>query len=125
VRVLIIDDAPPEREILKRLVREAGHEVAGEADALAAALPLLDAQRVDVAIVDGRLPPNGALEALEALRRERPEVALLVIASLDETGLVRAARRAGATGALQRPLLPSQVAAALARGARTPPVESE
>jgi two-component system chemotaxis response regulator CheY len=125
VRVLILDDAPLERAILKRFLDEAGHEVAGEAGELAEAATFLDAQSVDVVIVDGRLPPSGAPAALEALRRERPGLALLVIDSLDETELVRAARRAGATGALQRPLLPSQLAAALARGARTPPVESE
>jgi DNA-binding NarL/FixJ family response regulator len=48
------------------------------------------------------------------LRATGYAAAIVVIAALDETRLVRAAVAAGATGALLRPILPGGVAAALA-----------
>ena len=125
MRILVLDDASLEREILARFAARAGHAVVAEATDLAEAFARLEEALPDVAVVDGRLPPEGGPAAIAALRARLPHTPLLVIAALEETALVRAAFTAGANGILQRPLLPSQVGDVLARVARTQPPESE
>ena len=88
MRVVIAEDAAMMREGLVRLLTDRGFEVCAavaDADALrssvAAAVP-------DVAIVDIRMPPTHTDEGLRAaidIRREHPEVGVLVFSQYVET----------------------------------------
>jgi len=119
VRVLIADDAAVARAVLARLIAGAGHEVAGEAEDATSALELCSALRPDAVVIDGRLPPDGALALIPRLRALDPALRILVAASLDEVELVRAAVAGGASGAVARPFTASNLEAALAAPART------
>jgi DNA-binding NarL/FixJ family response regulator len=119
VRVLLADDAAVARAILARLIAGAGHEIAGESEDAPSALERCAALRPDAVVVDGRLPPDGALALIPRLRALDPALRILVAASLDEVELVRSAVAAGADGAVGRPFTPSGVEAAFAAPART------
>jgi DNA-binding NarL/FixJ family response regulator len=119
VRIVIGDDAPLARSILSRLIESLGHEVVAEAGDPDALIRCCADEKPEVAIVDGRLPPEGGLAAIERLHRSEPDLPIVVIASLDEVGLLRSALAAGASGGLGRPFLRSQVEATLQRFART------
>jgi two-component system chemotaxis response regulator CheY len=118
VRILVADDAPVARAILTRMAVEAGFEVVAEAADAASALERFTADRPDLTIVDGRLPPDGGVAAIERLRQLDPAATIVIIAALGELELLRAASAAGAASGLLRPFVPSQVAALL-RFART------
>jgi DNA-binding NarL/FixJ family response regulator len=118
VRILIADDAAVARTILMRMAGEAGFEVAGEAPDAASLLEQYSTTAPDLVIVDGRLPPDGGVDAIVRLRELAPEAAIVVVAAFGETDLLRAAASAGSAGVLLRPFVPSQVAA-LRRFART------
>ncbi len=113
MRILIVDDAVPLRTVLTRILASLGHDVAGHAADEAGALALAAQTRPDAIAVDGRLKGAGVVALLEKLRSAAPGASLLLVASLGETALVRAAREAGAAGVLARPFLRSRVAATL------------
>jgi DNA-binding NarL/FixJ family response regulator len=119
MRVVIADDAAPLRAILVRLVRRFEHEVVAETSDGPELLRLLETARPHVIVIDGRLPPSGAVAILPNLRAAAPEAEIFVIASLGETTLVREAIAAGATGAIARPFAADRVAAVLRGGRRS------
>jgi DNA-binding NarL/FixJ family response regulator len=88
VRVVIAEDAAIMRDGLTSLLEERGHEVTAavaDADTL---LDAVDRHHPDVAVVDIRMPPTHTDEGLRAaltLRREHPDVAVLVFSQYVET----------------------------------------
>ncbi len=112
MRILIADDAAVLRAALGRMAAAAGHEIVGEARDADETLALAHAVKPEAVVVDGRLPPDGAAPLIARLAELLPRARLIVIAALDERALVRAARAAGAAGALLRPILPAHVARA-------------
>ena len=82
MRVIVAEDSALLREGIVQLLLAEGHEVpaaVGDAGALRAAV----AEHLpDVAVVDVRMPPGGTddgLRAAVAIRRDHPEVAVLVL----------------------------------------------
>jgi DNA-binding NarL/FixJ family response regulator len=82
VRAVIADDELLLREGIARLLEDAGIEVVGQAADAPELLRKVRGHRPDVAIVDVRMPPDltddGLRAALE-IRREQPEVGVLVL----------------------------------------------
>jgi DNA-binding NarL/FixJ family response regulator len=99
------------------LVAAAGHEVVAEAEDEPSALERFEATHPDVVVIDGRLPPGGALVVVGSLRARDARVWIVVTAALDERELLRAALAAGASAGLERPFLPSGVEAVFAEAA--------
>jgi DNA-binding NarL/FixJ family response regulator len=82
VRVVIADDEVLLRRGLVHLLTQAGVEVVGYAATAPEALRCVALTRPDVAIVDIRMPPGRAddgLVAAQEIRREHPEVGVLVL----------------------------------------------
>ncbi len=123
MRILIVDDAEALRVALAHVVTSLGHEVVGRASDGPTALALAAASDPDAIAIDGRLTEPDAVALIGSLRSAVPRARLYVVASLGETALLRAARQAGAHGALARPFVRSQVDAALQASEREPPPE--
>jgi DNA-binding NarL/FixJ family response regulator len=82
MRVVVADDALLTRDGIVHLLREAGVEVAGEADNAEGLLQLVRLEQPDVAIVDIRMPPTHTDEGLVAaqqIRAEHPAVGVLLL----------------------------------------------
>ena len=75
LRVVIAEDAVLLREGLRRLLTEAGLDVAGTAGDAAQLLHLVAAVRPDVVLADIRMPPTQTTEGLQAAVRDPPPVA--------------------------------------------------
>jgi DNA-binding NarL/FixJ family response regulator len=88
VRVVLVDDAPLVRAGIARLLTDEGVEVVAElpdASGLAAAI---QADPPDVVIIDVRMPPTRTTEGLKAavqLKRDHPELGVLVLSQHVET----------------------------------------
>jgi DNA-binding NarL/FixJ family response regulator len=88
LRVVIAEDAVLLREGLRRLLAEAGLEVAGTAGDAAQLLQLVGALRPDVVLADIRMPPTQTAEGLQAalqIRRQWPGTAVVVMSQHVET----------------------------------------
>ena len=87
MRVVIAEDLALLREGIVALLREAGIEVAAQAEDAAGLLRIIDGHKPDVAIVDVRLPPGftdeGLRAALEA-RRRHPKLGVLILSAYVE-----------------------------------------
>jgi DNA-binding NarL/FixJ family response regulator len=88
MRIVIAEDAAVIRAGLAEILADRGHEIVasvGDAEALREAVA---AHQPDIAIVDVRMPPDHTDEGLRAaiaIRREHPEVAILVFSQYVET----------------------------------------
>jgi CheY-like chemotaxis protein len=105
-RVVLVDDRPERRRILREIFLAAGVPVSniGEADDVVAAVELVDAQGADVVVLERQLPvPEGAA-AIARLRSRFPlvRIAISSFGTDDETKQVEVA--AGADFHLDKPL---------------------
>jgi two-component system, chemotaxis family, chemotaxis protein CheY len=115
-RVLIVDDEPTIRELLREALEHAGHTVAEAADG-AAAIALSRTATFDVAILDVVMPVMGGLEALMDLRRRQPALGVIVIsgtAQTDAQPFTRLVERLGVRHVFTKPLVLEKILAAIA-----------
>jgi DNA-binding NarL/FixJ family response regulator len=87
LRIVIAEDQVLLRAGLARLLADAGMEVVGEAGDAPDLLRKVAAHRPDVAIVDVQMPPDrtdDGLRAAIAIRREQPEVGVLVLSQFSD-----------------------------------------
>jgi DNA-binding NarL/FixJ family response regulator len=83
-RVVVADDEVLLREGVAGLLERSGFEIAGQAGDVAELLRVVRDQKPDVVIVDIRMPPRQETEGLEAarvIRREFPEVGILMLSA--------------------------------------------
>jgi DNA-binding NarL/FixJ family response regulator len=101
MRVVIAEDAVILREGLVRLLTDKGHEVTATVSDAAALLEAIAAQPPDVAVVDIRMPPthtDEGIRAAVAIRRDHPEVGVLVFSQYIETRYATQLLADGAAG---------------------------
>jgi DNA-binding NarL/FixJ family response regulator len=103
LRVVLADDQAVVRDGLALLLGAAGDlEVVGAAADGTAAVELVVAERPDVALVDLRMPGLDGAAVTAALRRDAPEVRVLVLTTYADDDAVLPALRAGAAGYLTK-----------------------
>jgi two-component system KDP operon response regulator KdpE len=89
-RVLVVDDEPPIRRLLRASLGAQGYHVL-EAESGAAALTLIDRNPPDVIVLDLGLPDIDGVEVIQRLRHKGSTVPLVVLSSrTDERGVVEA-----------------------------------
>jgi DNA-binding NarL/FixJ family response regulator len=99
IRVLLADDhAVMRRGIRNILEAETDIEVVGEAGDGREAICLAEKLKPHVMVVDLGMPELNGLDAIRHMRREQPEVELLVFSMHDSEELIREAFSAGARG---------------------------
>ena len=103
-QVLIVDDAAMTRGILRLMLEIEGYEVIGEAGAAAQALEAVRRQQPDIVFLDINLPDASGLSVLQELRGEFPDVDVIMITVDDTAEHMREAIRKGALGYVIKPL---------------------
>lgn len=114
--VLLIDDDPQMTEVMALLLRANGLTVS-TANTPSAAFAALAAGGLRATVTDLHLgdAEQGGIEWVSTLRRRWPEVPLLVMSG--DQGAEYAAREAGASEFLLKPVTPEDLTAALERAA--------
>jgi two-component system KDP operon response regulator KdpE len=79
-KVLVVDDEPPIRRLLRTTLTAQGYEVV-EADTAKEALGQLARNRVDVLVLDLGLPDMDGIEVLQHLRKSGSDVPVVVLSS--------------------------------------------
>lgn len=123
LRVLVADPHPATRAGIRHALTADGFAVCTEAAEAADVVPVASRDRVDLCLLDVRLP-GGGIAAAAAMREQLPSVAVVMLAArLDEDELLDALR-AGANGYLLKDTdparLPQILAGALAGEAALP-----
>ncbi len=117
IRVAIADD----HEIVRRGLRmtvlgEEDMELVGEAANGREAVALVAAQKPDVLLLDLQMPEMDGIAAAQEIRREHPDVYILVLTSFDSDAKLHAAFQAGVDGYLLKDTPGDDLVAAI-RGA--------
>lgn len=104
-RVLIVDDDRSLRRVLRMGLERRGHQVEEAGDGEEALVAHRHAP-AEVAVVDLAMPVMGGLELAAELRRQHPDMRILVVSGImgHAPEFAVAARRAGADDALAKPL---------------------
>ncbi len=110
-RVLLVDDSPWLRRSVRAALERAGLVVVGEAADGAEALTQAATHHPDLVLMDLSMPGMDGIQATQALRRQQPEIRVVLWTARDDIQLARAIRRSGAH-------------AGLAKGIRTVDVEA-
>ncbi len=100
-RVLLVDDHPIVRQGVRSVL--ANHpdiQVVGEADGAAALFACLDSAKPDIILLDIRMPGPNGIEITQRLKREHPEIKIIVLSTYDDDEFLMGALRAGAEGYL-------------------------
>lgn len=100
-RVLVVDDEPAIRRLLRTALERAGHDVLEAGDARAA-LAAVGQDRPDAVLLDLGLPGRDGLELVPLIART-PGVALIVVSAREATGDKVAALDLGADDYLTKP----------------------
>jgi two-component system, NarL family, response regulator YdfI len=101
IRVVIADDHPVVRSGLRLMLQmRPEFELMGEAEDGASVVHLVGEACPDVVLMDLRMPGMDGLEAIEVIRRDWPQVAVIILTTYNEDTLMIRGLRAGARGYL-------------------------
>lgn len=101
-RVVIIDDTPDLRELLRLALTRGGFDVVAEAGDGREGIDVVREERPDVILLDLAMPVMDGLEALPSLRRLCPDATIIVLSGFGATQMSARAVAAGADGYVQK-----------------------
>jgi two-component system, NtrC family, nitrogen regulation response regulator NtrX len=101
--ILIIDDEPGIRTVLRDILEDEGYTVLAAEDGILG-LSEMERSTVDLVFLDVWLPSMGGMEVLARLRELYPEVAVIMISGHANISLAVQATKAGAFDFLEKPL---------------------
>lgn len=99
VRVVLVDDHAILRQALGAMLTElAGVAVVGEAGSAEEALEVVAEKQPDIVLMDLTMPGMGGIAGTERIRREHPQVRIVVLSMHEDEEHVKRALVAGASG---------------------------
>ncbi|HEY7533152.1 MAG TPA: response regulator [Nitrospiraceae bacterium] len=106
-RVLVVDDEPAVRNIVRLILEKAGYDVL-EAENGEAAIEALNTGEnrlvLDVVICDIRMPKINGVQAIEYFQRQYPHVPIIVLTAYPETQMAVSFMRSGVADYLIKPV---------------------
>ena len=122
IRVLIADDIPELRSLLRVTLQGRGFELVGEASDGRQALERTAELEPDVVLMDIVMPELDGIRATERLRERASSTRVLMLSSFDDDERVLPALRAGAAGYLLKHSEPEELVEAIRTVHRGEPV---
>lgn len=108
-KVLIADDDSILRELLKGILRTAGHIVVGEASNGEHAIAMVEKTSPDVLCLDIHMPKMDGMQCLEALKASMPQLTIIMISGEATLPVVQEALSKGAGGFIVKPFNAAKV----------------
>ena len=113
-RVLIADDHPLILAGIKRALEEAdGFEVVAEARIGSQVLPLVSQTKPDLALLDLRMPEMDGLTCLDRIRKEHPQVKVVILSVSTDPKVVQTVLNHGASAYVVKSVNPIDLSSAL------------
>ena len=117
-RVLVVDDEPSVRTVVRMTLEKAGYDVL-EAENGEKAIEAINTGEnrlvLDTVICDIRMPKINGIQAIDYFQREYPHVPLIVLTAYPETGMAVSFMRNGASDYLVKPVEAEKLKAAVAK----------
>lgn len=100
--ILLVDDEPKLRLLLRAILEMEGYAVSEAADG-AAGLQQFNTMQPDLVLLDITMPNGDGLGVLKAIRQQNSVVGVLMVSGLQQSQMVRQAMASGADGYLPKP----------------------
>jgi DNA-binding NarL/FixJ family response regulator len=121
VRVVLVDDHELIRTgLATSFTHKAGAEVVGQAGSVSEALDMCEELQPDAVVTDLQLPDGTGLDIVRKLRRQRPEVGIVVLTMHSGDDQIFAAMEAGASGFVGKDAPAGEVVRATVHAAASP-----
>jgi DNA-binding NtrC family response regulator len=111
--ILVLDDDPVYRNLLRSVLKEKLNVFAVEAPSIA--FKILKNEKIDILISDFKLPEMDGLKVLEKVKEDYPDIAVIMISSVGEMNTVIVALRNGAADFLRKPFTTAELWVAVER----------
>jgi response regulator RpfG family c-di-GMP phosphodiesterase len=113
--ILVVDDDPRLREIVRRLLAHAGYDVS-EAGSAEEAMERLQARRFGLVLSDVHMPGRNGMALAAEIRSQFPATAVIMVTGDQDSSAVVASMRAGAIDYLMKPVTRDVLGRAVERG---------
>lgn len=100
--ILVVDDQPGVRYLLDIVIKEIGHRVYTAQNGLEA-LEKVRSIKPDLVFMDVRMPLMGGLEALAKIKKNYPEIKVVIMTAYGSDDTIEQARKQGALCCLAKP----------------------
>lgn len=123
MRALVVDDIAINRLVLRELLKVVGIEAA-EAESASDGLALLAIERFDIVLMDLRMPGMDGLAAIRKIREGEngePPMPVIVVTADEAADLAKRCAAAGADHLIRKPVIYSDLVAALVAAFERPP----
>lgn len=107
INVLVIDDDPVYRNLLRSILKEKLDVFAVESPSLG--FKILNNESIDILICDFRMPEMNGLEVLEKVKTEFPDIEVIMISSAADMDIVIEALRKGAADFFRKPFKNAEI----------------
>lgn len=114
-KVLVVDDDTVMRALLRGILRNEQYQVVGEARNGLQALEMTERLNPDIVCLDVMMPEMDGLEALKTMKRDFPQVSVVMITGNASMENVQEALELGANGFVVKPFNAAKVLEALTR----------
>ena len=101
--LLIVEDDPEMRDLLRKVLEKEGYRVSVAADSHEASASL---SRIafDLVVTDMLMPDDGGLELLQGIRKTHPTLPVIIITAFGDWGSYSRALELGAAAFISKPL---------------------
>lgn len=107
--VLIVDDDPMIRQVLRLMLREFGYTVVGEADNGDEGLAACNRYTPDIVCLDINMPGTDGLTTLHMIREQQPGTIVIMVTGDASATVVKDAIAKGAAGYILKPFNAAKV----------------
>lgn len=108
-RVLVVDDSFYMRTMLKNMLTDAGYNVVGEASDGETAIRMAMETNPDLVTLDLILPDNTGLDVLKGIRKDNPNMKVIIVSAVGQEAIVNEAIQSGARAYIVKPFAEEKV----------------
>ena len=108
-RILIVEDSFYMRTMLKNMLSDAGYEVVGEAPNGQTALQMAKETNPDLVTLDVILPDNTGLDVLKGIKKDQPDMKVIIVSAVGQEVIVTEAMEHGALAYIVKPFSEDKV----------------
>lgn len=108
-RVLVVDDSFYMRTMLKNMLTDAGYNIVGEASDGETAVRMAQETNPDLVTLDLILPDNTGLDVLKGIRKDNPNMKVIIVSAVGQEAIVNEAIQSGARAYIVKPFAEEKV----------------
>lgn len=109
IKLVIVDDAPFIREVLRHTLQSSGMEVVGEARDGAEAVEVVTKTRPQVVLMDIVMPVKSGIEATVEILKKLPKTRIVACSTVDQSSMVMRALEAGCCHYITKPFTADEI----------------